>query len=94
MEIQLVENGNTEVMPFIPEKRSREFETLYESLNVVNYNSLSRDNIEYQRPSILYVLPNNIEPIWDSRTIDGLEKELGMMCTSCPRQTLLTTEII
>ena len=25
---QLVENGNTEVMPFIPEKRSREFETL------------------------------------------------------------------
>ena len=60
MEIQLVENGNTEVMPFIPEKRSREFETLYESL-IVNYNSLSRDNIEYQRPSILYVLPNNIE---------------------------------
>ena len=59
MEIQLVENGNTEVMPFIPEKRSREFETLYESL-IVNYNSLSRDNIEYQRPSILYVLPNNI----------------------------------
>ena len=94
MEIQLVENGNTEVMPFIPEKRSREFETLYESL-IVNYNSLSRDNIEYQRPSILYVLPNNIGNLFG--TVEQLmdwKKELGMMCTSCPRQTLLTIEII
>ena len=56
---ELVESGNTESMPFIPQKRSREFETLYKSL-IVNYNSLNRDNIEYQRPSILYVLPNNI----------------------------------
>ena len=59
MDIELVESGNTESMPFIPQKRSREFETLYKAL-IVNYNSLNRDNIEYQRPSILYVLPNNI----------------------------------
>ena len=59
MDIELVESGNTKSMPFIPQKRSREFETLYKSL-IVNYNSLNRDNIEYQRPSILYVLPNNI----------------------------------
>ena len=54
MNIELVESGNTESMPFIPQKRSREFETLYKSL-IVNYNSLNRDNIEYQRPSFLYV---------------------------------------
>ena len=59
MEIELVESGNTDTMPFIPQKRSRAFETLYESL-IVNYSTLNRDNIEYQRPAILYVLPNNI----------------------------------
>ena len=59
IDIELVESGNTQEMPFIPEKRSREFEILFESL-IVNYNSLNRENIEYQRPSILYVLPNNI----------------------------------
>jgi len=32
---------------------------LYESL-VVNYASLSRDEIEYQQPAILYVLPSNL----------------------------------
>ena len=57
-DIQLVESGSVE-MPFIPQKRSREFEVLYESL-VVNYSSMSRDEVEYQRPCILYVLPNNI----------------------------------
>ena len=46
-------------MPFIPAKRSRAFEPIFESL-VVNYESLSRDEVEYQRPAILYVLPNNI----------------------------------
>ena len=57
-EVELVEDGTAE-LPFIPVKRSRAFEALYESL-VVNYGTLSRDDIEYQRPSILYVLPNNI----------------------------------
>ncbi len=57
-EMELVESGETE-MPFVPAKRSRAFESLYESL-VVNYESLNRDEDEYQRPSILYVLPNNI----------------------------------
>ena len=38
---------------------TRHGEKLYESL-IVNYSSLNRDNIEYQRPAILYVLPNNI----------------------------------
>ena len=55
MEIELIENGVTQDTPFIPQKRSREFETLYESL-IVNYNSLNRDNIEYQRPAILLSL--------------------------------------
>ena len=44
---------------FVPSKRSREFEALYESL-VVNYSTLNRNDIEYQRPAILYVLPDNI----------------------------------
>ena len=57
-EVELVEDGTAE-LPFIPVKRSRAFEALYESL-VVNYATLSRDDIEYQRPAILYVLPNNI----------------------------------
>ena len=57
-DIELVESGTVD-MPFIPQKRSREFEALYEAL-IVNYSSLSRDGIEYQRPCILYVLPNNI----------------------------------
>ncbi len=57
-EVELIENGSIE-MPFIPAKRSRAFEPIFESL-VVNYESLSRDEVEYQRPAILYVLPNNI----------------------------------
>ncbi len=58
VEVELVEEGVVE-MPFIPAKRSRAFEPLYESL-VVNYASLSRDEIEYQQPAILYVLPSNL----------------------------------
>ena len=57
-EVELIEDGTTD-MPFIPAKRSRAFESLYESL-VVNYETLSRDEDDYQRPAILYVLPNNI----------------------------------
>ena len=58
-ELELVESGQIE-MPYIPQKRSREFEKLYRSL-AVNYPESTRDGeTEYQRPSILYVLPNNI----------------------------------
>jgi hypothetical protein len=57
-EIELVETG-TENAGFVPSLRSRAFEPLYKSL-VVNYEALGRDMIDYQRPSILYVLPNNI----------------------------------
>jgi len=57
VELELVESGSVS-MPFIPEKRSRAFEALYESL-IVNHSDLSRDD-DYQRPAILYVLPNNI----------------------------------
>ena len=57
-DVELVESGTCD-MPFIPSKRSRAFEALYKSL-VVNYETLSRDDIDYQRPAILYVLPNNI----------------------------------
>jgi len=58
VEIDLIEDEIIE-MPFIPQKPSREFEALYKSL-IVNYSSLNRDGIDYQRPGILYVLPNNI----------------------------------
>jgi len=57
-EVELVEIGTTE-MPFIPTKRSRAFEDLYESM-VVNYAEMSRDEVEYQQPAILYVLPSNL----------------------------------
>ena len=59
IEVELVENGNREAVLFHPSKRSRAFEPLYESM-IANYSSLNRENIPYQRPSILYVLPNNI----------------------------------
>ena len=39
LEIELIENGIAE-MPFVPEKRSRAFESLYESL-IINYSSLN-----------------------------------------------------
>ena len=59
VDLELVESGEIE-LPHIPQKKSREFEKLYKSL-VVNYPSTVREGDEdYQRPSILYVLPNNI----------------------------------
>ena len=58
VEIELDESGDTD-MPFIPQKRSRSFEKLYESI-VVNYESTNRNEDDYQRPAILYVLPSNI----------------------------------
>ena len=59
IEIELVETGESDNTTFRPATRSRAFEPLYESL-ITNYASLDRDNIPYQRPSILYVLPSNI----------------------------------
>ena len=59
IEIELIETGESSDIPFRPLKRSRAFEPIYESY-VANYASLDRDNIPYQRPSILYVLPSNI----------------------------------
>ena len=44
---------------FRPLTRSRAFEPLYKSM-VVNYEDYSRDDVPYQRPSILYVIPSNI----------------------------------
>lgn len=67
-EIELVESGEIEA-PFIPSKLSREFEEFYESL-IVNYEALDRNHDEYQRPSILYVLPNNIGNLFG--TIEAL----------------------
>ncbi len=58
VDIELVESGDID-MPFIPELPSKEFEKLYKSL-IVNYSSVDRDVDDYQRPAILYVLPNNI----------------------------------
>ena len=67
-EISLIEIESNDV-PFIPSKRSKAFEAIYESM-IVNYSSLSRDNIEYQRPGILYVLPSNIGDLFS--TIEAL----------------------
>ena len=56
VDLELVESGETE-LPHIPQKKSREFEKLYRSL-IVNYPSTVREgDDDYQRPSILYVLP-------------------------------------
>lgn len=59
IEVELIETGNRDASTFFPEKRSRAFEPLYESI-IANYSSLNRELIPYQRPSILYVLPSNI----------------------------------
>lgn len=67
-EIELVESGDVEA-PFIPNKPSKEFEQFYESL-IVNYETLDRNFNEYQRPSILYVLPSNIGNLFG--TIEAL----------------------
>ena len=55
-EIQLVEAGEREPIQ-TPVRRSRVFEPLYEAL-VVNYSRSTNDE-DYQKPSILYILPNN-----------------------------------
>ena len=53
------------------EKFLRSLKKLYEA-TVVNYSTLARDDFEYQRPSILYVLPNNIGNLFG--TIEQLMK--------------------
>ena len=57
--IEIIELEYDEDSEFTPQTRSKAFEPLYKSL-VVNYEALNRNSIPYQRPSILYVLPNNI----------------------------------
>ena len=56
--INLVETSEHEYSP-VPSLRSRAFEPIYKSI-VFNYHLLERNSIDYQRPSILYVLPSNI----------------------------------
>ena len=56
--INLVETSEHEYSP-VPSLRSRAFEPIYKSI-VSNYHLLERNSIDYQRPSILYVLPSNI----------------------------------
>ena len=57
IDLELVESGEIE-FPHIPQKKSREFEILYESL-VVNYPSTTREGEEvYQRPCLLYTSPS------------------------------------
>ena len=68
IEIELVETGESDNTTFRPATRSRAFEPLYESL-ITNYASLDRDNIPFQRPSILYVLPSNIGNLLGTVTV-------------------------
>lgn len=56
-EIELVEIGSVEDNSLRPAKRSRVFEKLYRSI-VVNYDRYISAE-EYQKPSILYILPSN-----------------------------------
>ena len=58
IDMEIIESEDIET-PFVPQKVSRAFEAMYKSL-VVNYPSRVRNDDEYQRPAILYVLPNNI----------------------------------
>ena len=55
-DIELIEIDDIEPIQ-TPNRISRVFEPLYEAL-VVNYNR-STDNDNYQKPSILYILPSN-----------------------------------
>ena len=75
-EISLIEIDANSV-PFVPQKRSRDFEAIYESL-IVNYSSSSRDDVQYQKPSILYVLPNNIGDLFGTiETLMEWKKRVG-----------------
>lgn len=61
-EIELVETGTTNHAPARPALRSRVFEKLYASL-IVNYDRISSTLGDYQKPSILYILPGNASSI-------------------------------
>ena len=63
-EIELVETGTIENESHRPARRSRTFEQLYRSI-VVNYDRFMSDE-EYQKPSILYILPSNSSTIMSS----------------------------
>ncbi len=58
LDVELHEAGEI-AQPFMPAKKSRAFEPFYESL-IVNHQTINREITEYQKPSILYVLPSNI----------------------------------
>mgnify|MGYP004105079477 CR=1 FL=1 len=52
----------------------------YESVEslIVNYSSSSRDDVQYQKPSILYVLPNNIGDLFGTiETLMEWKKRVG-----------------
>ena len=68
IEVEIVETGESGNTTFRPATRSRAFEPLYESL-IANYASLDRDDIPFQRPSILYVLPSNIGNLLGTVTV-------------------------
>jgi len=59
-EIELIPEGNR-ATDYHPPKRSRAFEPLYRAL-VVNYDSFMSLS-DYQKPSILYILPSNASNI-------------------------------
>ena len=61
-DIELVETGTTTIASSRPTKISRVFEKLYESI-VVNYQRSTVNEEEYQKPSILYILPSNSSSI-------------------------------
>ena len=55
-DIELIEVGNIDPV-IVPNRISRTFEPLYEAL-VVNYDRSTNEE-DYQKPSILYILPSN-----------------------------------
>ncbi len=77
--VQLNENGTSSSIPFTPEKRAKEFEPLYRSI-VANYDQTMGAEIEYQKPSILYIYPSsgsgvysNLEPLIEWRKRAGYD---------------------
>ena len=74
-DIELIEVGNIDPV-IVPNRISRTFEPLYEAL-VVNYDRSTNDE-DYQKPSILYILPanssnlmTNLEILFDWRHRSG-----------------------
>ncbi|MFQ6605098.1 MAG: C25 family cysteine peptidase [Fidelibacterota bacterium] len=75
--IEVTETGNNPNPDFTPGKIAREFEPLYRSL-IANYDATRSELVEYQKPSILYILPGdgsgvlgNLEPLLNWRKRAG-----------------------